>query len=171
MNETCETVQAMLPDYRWLSPRERAPLDRHLASCERCRSEWRDAQAVDDLFMEARRPAPPGFADAVMTALEPSPPPVAVNRLWPLLAGALAVEVAVAVVLRVNPAPWWRALTAWGGEMWRNWCAPLASDAMGLVSVAKELAPSLDATFWGGALAVVAGVAWFTLNLGRTKHV
>ena len=54
MNESCEKFEAILPDFRWLGPRERAPLDRHVAECVRCREEWREAQAADELFAEAR---------------------------------------------------------------------------------------------------------------------
>lgn len=159
MNEGCERFQAMLPDYRWLGPRERAPLDRHLTACARCREEWREAQAADDLFTEARTPAPQGFADGVMSALEQKPQSAPANWLWPVLAGALAVEVAVAVALRINPTPWWQAATAFCGQLVNEWSAPLSGWTL-----------PFGPTFWAGALLLVSAFGWLTLNHRRTEH-
>ncbi len=158
MNESCENFVAMLTDYRWLGPRERAPLDRHLAACERCREEWREAQAADELFTGARAPAPQGFDDAVMSALEPQPQ-VATNWLWPVLAGALAVEVVVAVALQIDPTPWWQAVKTFCGQLINEWSAPLSGWTL-----------PFDPTWWIGALLLVSAFGWLTLNHRKTEH-
>jgi hypothetical protein len=161
MNESCEKFLAMLPDYRWLGPRERLPLDRHVAECAHCREEWREAQAADELFAEVRASAPGGLADAVMSALEPKPRPAA-SWLWLVLAGALTVEVAVAATLGINPVTWWHAATAFGEQVVREWSVP--------VTAAWDWMPSFDVTLWAGALVVLALFSWFTLNHWRMKH-
>jgi hypothetical protein len=161
MNESCEKFEAMLPDYRWLGPRERAPLDRHVAECARCREEWREAQAADELFAGACLPAPGGLADAVMAAIEPEPQPAA-SWLWLVLAGALAAEVAGAVALQINPVAWWNAAMAFGNQVLREWSAP--------VSAAWDLVSAFDAMLWGGALLVFVAFSWFTLNHWRIEH-
>jgi len=161
MNESCEKFLAMLSDYRWLGPRERAPLDRHMAECARCREEWREAQAAGELFAEARSSAPGDFADAVMSALEPKPRPAA-SWLWLVLAGALAVEVVGAVVLQINPLMWWRAAMAFSEQLVSEWSAP--------VTTALDFVSAFDVTLWGGALLVLAVFSWFTLNHWRTEH-
>jgi len=161
MNKPCENFLAALPDYPWLGPRERAPLDHHAAECPRCREQWRAAQLLDELFAEVRVRAPAGLPDAVMSAIEPKPR-VSAGWLAAMLASALAVEVAVAVALRINPVSWWGAAMSWGEQLGREWFAPLMA--------AWDWVPSFDATLWGGALAVVAAFSWFTLNHWRTEH-
>jgi anti-sigma factor RsiW len=170
MNESCEKFQVMLPDYRWLSPRERAPLDRHVVECARCREEWRDAQAADELFGAARAPAPQGFADAVMSALEPRPQPASARWILAALGSALAAEIAVAVALPINPSPWWRAAVSFGEAAVRDWFAPVTADVMGVFSVAKDWTSPLNAWLLVGALLIVTAFSWFTLNPRRTSH-
>lgn len=169
MNESCEKFSARLPDYRWLSPRERLPVDRHLAACARCRAEWREAQAADELFAEARAPAPGGFADAVMAAIEAQPLPGDSRWLWTTLGGALVAEAALAFALRINPAPWWQAAKALGGQVVREWGAPV-TDVMTLAAAAANFVPPFNAARWVGGLALVTAFVWFTLNHWRTEH-
>jgi hypothetical protein len=161
MNESCEKFLGMLPDYQWLSPWERAPLDRHVAECARCREEWREAQAADELFIGASASAPGDLADTVMSAIDPKPRPTA-SWLWLALAAVLAVEVAVATTLGINPVAWWRAAMAFGEQIVHEWSAP--------VSVAWDLVSAFDVTLWGGALVVLVAFSWFTLNHWRMEH-
>jgi hypothetical protein len=132
-----------------------------MAECARCREEWREAQAADELFAEVRASAPCDLAGAVMSAIEPQARPTA-SWLWLVLASALAVEVAVAVRLGINPATWWRAAMAFGEQVLGEWSAP--------VSAAWELVSAFDAMLWGGALAVLVAFSWFTLNHWRIEH-
>jgi anti-sigma factor RsiW len=54
-----------------LTPDERKDFDSHIRSCDSCRNELKETQALHELFASAQRfPAPYGFATRVLANLE-----------------------------------------------------------------------------------------------------
>lgn len=108
-----------------LAPEQRAPLERHLASCPECRAERAELAALEGLLRQSRIEIRPDFKHSVLSALPATGWEARHPRTWHFPAAVFFLLGGIAVALLVTnssdlgaQSSGWGSLTAVAGMFW-----------------------------------------------------
>ncbi|OGV80311.1 MAG: hypothetical protein A3K19_18225 [Lentisphaerae bacterium RIFOXYB12_FULL_65_16] len=136
MKPSCERIEELILEYRWLDEAERVKVDAHVRQCAPCREVMVSCRDVATVFASVDYVAPAEFVSGVMAAVRARAESAAAIPVIPVLVLIVVAEIAATVLLNVGLGEFWGAGVSLVTEFYGQWLAGLPAAAVGALQAA-----------------------------------